>query len=214
MQPAARVRLSVGPTTVFKVLSTFVAIVFIGFAVAAVAFGVIAAATTGATGPTTPADPGTDPSTAPFVTALPGIVLTALGCACALPFALGGGFVLLSAWRSGMWLDGTVVTAHGALVSRRVDLATATVRMAGITYRQGPPPRVRVLVQVPAVEATAPGAAKPVRIPLRDAGLNLLPAGELLALADALAANRGADADRAATIADHVRGLTTDPLAY
>src|SRR4029078_8365278 len=55
---------------------------------------------------------------------------------CGLPFILFALYLLLSIWRGGAWLDGTVLSRRGALLTRQADLAPAVVALGGYQYTQ------------------------------------------------------------------------------
>jgi hypothetical protein len=124
---------------------------------------------------------------------------------------------LLYIWRSGVWLEGTLVTRRGVLISRRADLTTAEVRMGveqWTTTQQTAMYRTYTTYRVPALVISARRGVGSFKVPLRGRGLNLLPDWQLAALAGALAYNRGPDPARAHAIGAHLHGLSRDPLAY
>ncbi|MBB5870556.1 hypothetical protein F4553_003935 [Allocatelliglobosispora scoriae] len=136
---------------------------------------------------------------------------------CGVPFALVGCYLLLRIWREAAWLDGTVLTRRGAFLSRAVDLSTAEIAMGGINYSQHHDHGThhqRSTVRVPALVATDQRSGRITKLPLRGQGLDLLPSGQLAALADALDQNRSAAVERARAIGAHLRSLAADPLAY
>jgi hypothetical protein len=135
---------------------------------------------------------------------------------CGLPFVSVGLYLLVYAWRSASWLDGSVVSKRGAFLTGRADLATAEVRMGGIdhtrTHHHGVH-EYRTVVRIPALVATDTASGKTVKVPLRGQGLDLLPPHELRALAGALSMNTSAGAERARAIAAHLTAIAADPLA-
>lgn len=126
-----------------------------------------------------------------------------------IPFVLIGIYLALSAVRSAAWLEGTKVTVRGALRTRTVDLATATVTAGATTYRRNQ----HTTRQAPTLIARDPAGAA-VTIPLYGVGMAQLPGPELRALADALP-DRDPDARAMAvqlrTMADNPLGLTSRP---
>jgi hypothetical protein len=229
MQPIQRVRLSVGLSTPIKlVVSAFAAVfAFGGVVFAAFAWGVGTFGDTVADGLDPSGTPlgdnpfgGEDPfgGQDPFAQAQDGasvfsFMAKAMGL-CGLPFVLIGLYMIVYAWRSSAWLDGTVVSKRGAFLTRKADLATADVRMGGIdhtrTHHHGVR-EYRTVVRIPALVVTDSG--RTVKIPLRGQGLDLLPPTELQALAGALSLNTSASAERARAIAAHLNGIAMDPLA-
>jgi hypothetical protein len=69
--------------------------------------------------------------------------------------------------------------------------------------------------RIPAIVARDRDTGRPVKIPLRGRGLDLLPRAELVALADALTVGRPAGPEHKAAhaIAERLRQLADDPLA-
>lgn len=126
-----------------------------------------------------------------------------------IPFVFVGIYLALSAVRSAAWLEGTEVTVRGALRTRTVDLATATVTAGATTYRRNQ----HTTRQAPTLIARDPAGAT-VTVPLYGAGMAQLPGPELRALADALP-ERDPDARAMAvqlrTMAANPLGLTSRP---
>ena len=124
-----------------------------------------------------------------------------------IPFVLVGIYLALSAVRSAAWLEDTKVSVRGALRTRTVDLATATVTAGATTYRRNQ----HTTGQAPTLIARDPAGAA-VTVPLYGTGLAQLPGPELRALADALP-DRDPDARAMAiqlrTMADNPLGLTS-----
>lgn len=220
MQPNQRVRLSVGLSTPMKfAVSAFAAVfAFGGLLFAVVAWGI------GSIGEAAAEDFGSDPFGGdpfggdPFAdgretASAISTVMKAFGL-CGLPFVGLGLYLMVYAWRSAAWLDGTVAAKRGAFLTRRADLATADVRMGGIdhtrTHHHGAH-EYRTVVRIPALVVTEGG--RTIKLPLRGQGLDLLPPTEFQALADALDRNTSASAQRARAIAAHLRGIAMDPLA-
>lgn len=235
MQPSQRIHLSVGLATPLKVLASVIALLFIGasgvFMILALGVGEVSKSAgnfadnplVGGTGgpfddPYFSNAPMPMPNTEPFEQASSFVTLfTRLLSLCGIPFVLIGVYLLLHVWRNAAWLDGAAVTKRGALLSRRVDLTTAEVAMGGINYTQHHQHGLRdyqTLVRLPALALTEVSSGRTTKIPLRGQGLDLLPASQLSALADALDQNRSVSAERARAIAAHLRSLAADPLAY
>jgi hypothetical protein len=217
MQPGLRVRLSVGPSLPVRLIGSVVALVFIGGSAAfmLIAFGIGNKVTTLGTtfdqGGTSGVDLGGFDNTTGFLGAVSGL----MGL-CAVPFLLIGFVFMLYLWRVGAWLDGTRVS-YRKLGTRHVDLATASVTMSGVNYvhqNNVGPMQSRTVIRVPALAVAAPGSHRPLKIPLRGQGLDLLPPNELRALADALLTNTGPESARARAVGDHLRKLADDPLVY
>lgn len=108
---------------------------------------------------------------------------------CALPVALLFGYLALRALRYGAWLHGTTAVFRSAFTTRRADLSTASVRGDTVTHAQTHGHH-RYIYSIAVLAARGPASGTEVKIPLRGQGLKRLPAGELLALADAVAARR------------------------
>jgi len=128
-----------------------------------------------------------------------------------VPFMLVGVYLALSALRTAAWLEGTRATVRGALRTRTVDLATATVTASARTYRRNRETTREPTGSAPTVVARDPSGAS-VTIPLHGVGMAQLPPAELRALAEALTANQDRDARAVATqlraMADNPLGLT------
>lgn len=136
------------------------------------------------------------------------------GLVCALPFALFFGYLVLRMLRSRAWLDGTTLVQQGALSRRRVDLATADVTGDTVTHT-GTSGQYRYIYTIAAVAARDPSTGARVKIPLRAQGLKRLPAGELVALADAIMVTRRPGAPsfaNAAAIATRLREMAANPF--
>lgn len=117
--------------------------------------------------------------------------------------ALALGLVLLRLFRSRAWLQGPVLTVGGTFRDASVDLSTAdSVQVVRLNVGSG---RGLTLVALPA------GRQIPVELPLRTRGRggHMMPAGELLALAEAATPN-----PRAAPAVHLLRQLATNPLIY
>jgi hypothetical protein len=130
-----------------------------------------------------------------------------------IPFLLVGVYLTLTALRTAGWLEGTRATVRGALRTRTVDLATATVTAGARTYRRNRETTRESIERVPTLSARDPSGTS-VTIPLHGVGMAQLPPAELRALAEALAANPDRDARSVATqlrtMADHPLGLTAN----
>jgi hypothetical protein len=212
-------RLSVGPSPAAKGVAAFIAVILfvIGFCLAGLAFGMGSWFDSWSSfvedpfagdplAPTmdTPVDEGFSAM---------GWVAKAMGL-CGVPFALGAVYLLLHTWRFQIRLDGTLLSKRGALLTRRADIATAEVNMAGFHYTQRVSHDRRAVYRVAAVAVTDPASGRTIKVPLRGQGLDLLPPNQLRALADALDCNMSADPQRARGIAAQLRELASDPVAY
>ena len=129
-----------------------------------------------------------------------------------IPFLLVGLYLALSALRTAAWLEGARVTVRGAVRTRTVDLATATITAGARTYRRNRDTSRESIERVPTLIAKDPSGAS-VTIPLHGVGMAQLPPAELRALADAMTANQDRDARAVATqlrtMADNPLGLTS-----
>jgi hypothetical protein len=205
---AARVRLSIGASAFGKFFGT-VALIFVLAAVVVTTVRVAdtSAAVEAANGGNSATDSAPSGTAAGILDNFVLAVRTAplpvrlLAVAC----LLGGLYALLYLWRATAWLDGTVVTKRGALLSRRADLARASVRLGSInrssTYVN------TYWYSIPALVVTPPGRAVGLKIPLHGLGLRRLPASQLAALARAVGSNRGPHADQARAVANLLRLL-------
>ena len=126
-----------------------------------------------------------------------------------IPFMLVGIYLALSAVRTAGWLEGTRATVRGALRTRTVDLATATVTASARTYRRSRNTTRESIERVPTLVAKDPASGNSITIPLHGVGLAQLPPPELRALADAMTANPDRDARSLAT---QLRSMAADPL--
>jgi hypothetical protein len=129
-----------------------------------------------------------------------------------VPFLLVGVYLALSSLRTAAWLEGTRATVRGAIRTRTVDLATATVTAGARTYRRDRETSRESIEQLPTLIAGNPADGQSVTIPLHGVGMAQLPPPELRALADAMTANPDRDARNVATqlrtMADNPLGLT------
>lgn len=107
-----------------------------------------------------------------------------------IPFVLVGLYLALASARTAAWLEGTNATVRGALRTRTVDLATATMTAGPLELRP-------ILI------------ASHVAIPLHGVGRSPLPAAELRALAWTVAAN---PAPQAQAMAARLRAMADQPL--
>ena len=126
-----------------------------------------------------------------------------------VPFVLVGLYLAASSLRTAAWLEGTRATVRGAIRTRTVDLATATITAGAHTYRRNRETSRESLAQLPTLIATDPADGRRVTIPLHGIGLAQLPPPELRALADAMTANPDRDARAVAT---QLRTMADDPL--
>lgn len=225
MHPGRRIRLSVGLSVPMQVAATFILLIMIGVislvALAGFSFGPLASMFTN---PTPQAPSLVLPTEAlnhplpqlPNVD-IPGAVDTVGKVVGSIALAMGVLFLylLLYLWRSGIWLEGTLVTRRGVLLSRRADLSTAVIRMGNQNYttvHQSAMYRTYTTYRVQALVISAPRGAGKFKVPLRGRGLDLLPDWQLAALGAAVATNRGPDPARAHAIATYLYDLSRDPL--
>ncbi|MCX5069395.1 hypothetical protein OOJ91_26465 [Micromonospora lupini] len=126
---------------------------------------------------------------------------------CGLPFVLLGVYLVLRVLRTAAWLDGSRVRVRGAIRSRTVDLAIASIDSR--PHREMGVDPSAAAGRSPAVVVTDRASGHRVTIPLRGMGLPVLPPSELRALADAFAAGRpgGEPSDDARTLAADLRRL-------
>jgi hypothetical protein len=209
----ARVRLSIGAPASGKIFGT-VALIFVLAAVVVTTVGV--AMTSAAVEAANRGNSTTDSAVAGTPAGILGDFAVALRTVplpvplLALACLLGGLYALLYLWRATAWLDGTVVTKRGALLSRRADLASASVRLGSINRSSTSVNnnwRTTSSYNIPALVVTPPGRAVPLKIPLHGLGLRRLPASQLAALARAVGSNRGPHADRARAVGNYLRLL-------
>lgn len=219
MARTPRVKLSVGASGAVKGLTVIVAVIMLavsGF-VGLVAYGLTYGAQTIITsslddGPWHLDDEGKLVQ-GPGQTEATGFTL-ALGiggAACSLIVALVGLYLMLRVVRTGAWLEGSVLCVRGALRTKRRDLAT-TVVSGGSRLRSGDD---RSVQKVEVIMAADPGSSRKIVLPLRGAGLAMLPAEELRMLANAITNHRtrsGPD-DGAFLLAEHLRRLAADPFS-
>jgi len=97
---------------------------------------------------------------------------------------------LLGILRSGFWLDGTVLVQRGAILTRRVDLATAEVGTEGIMAPRVPGSDMWGHTASTAIRARDPRTGVTIKVPLPAPGQGRLPSDELTAIADAIMARR------------------------
>lgn len=133
---------------------------------------------------------------------------------CGVAFSLFAVYLLLHTWRFQMRVDGGTLSKRGVLLTRRTDLTTAEVNMAGFNYAQRMSNDHRIVYRVAALAVTDPANGKTIKVPLRGQGLDLLPSHQLRALADVLDRNLSSDPQRARTIAAHLRELAADPIMF
>jgi hypothetical protein len=100
----------------------------------------------------------------------------------------------------------------GAIRTRTVDLATATIAAGATTYRRNRDTTREWTEQSPTLIAKDPATGRGITIPLHGVGMAQLPPPELRALAEALTVNLDRDARTLATqlhtMADNPLGLT------
>ena len=205
-------RLSVGPSPAAKGVTSFAAVFLlaVGFCFAGLAFGMggvfdsFGEFAADPSGLENPLDEGF---------AVAGWLATAMGL-CGLPFVFFGVYLFLHTWRFQIRLDGTLLSKRGVLLTRRAELTTAEVNMAGFHYSQRISHDRRAVYRVAAVAVTDPAGGKTIKVPLRGQGLDLLPPHELRALADALDRNMSSDPQRDRGIAAHLRELASNPVAF
>lgn len=210
-------RLSVGPSPAAKGIISFAAVLLFvaGFCFAGLAFGIGGffdnfSELTGE--PASPGEVAPDLPAGEGFTAF-GWVAKAMGL-CGIPFVIGAVYLLLHSWRFQMRLDGDVLSKRGAFLTRRTDMTTAEVKMAGFNYSQRISHDHRAVYRVAALAVTDPATRRTIKVPLRGQGLDLLPPQQLRVLADVLDRNRSSDPQRARGIAARLRELASDPIAY
>ena len=199
---AARVRLSIGASAFGKIFGT-VGLVLV---LAAVVVTTVKVADTSAAGET--ANGGNSATDSALSGTTAGVLddfaqgvrtaplpfrLLALAC------LLGGLYALLLLWRATAWLDGTVATKRGALLSRRADLARASVGLGSIDRSS-----TTHWYNIPAPVVTPPGRTLSLKIPLHGLGLRRLPASQLVALARAVGSNRGPHTDQTRAVGNYL----------
>jgi hypothetical protein len=101
---------------------------------------------------------------------------------------------------------------RGAIRTRTVDLATATITAGATTYRRNRATTRESTERAPTLIAEDAAGGHRVTIPLHGVGMAQLPPPELRALAEALTPNQDRDARNLAarlrTMADNPLGLT------
>jgi hypothetical protein len=126
-----------------------------------------------------------------------------------IPFLLIGVYLALSALRTAAWLEGTKATVRGAVRTRTVDLATATITAGATTYRRNRDTTRESTEQAPTLIAKDPATGRGITIPLHGVGMAQLPPPELRALAEALSPNQDRDARN---VAAQLRAMADNPL--
>jgi hypothetical protein len=204
------VRLSIGASVLGKIIGTVALLLILaGVVVTTVRVADTSAAIEAASGGRSATDNAVSGTTAGMLdgfatamrTAPEPVRLLALAC------LLGAVYTLLYLWRATAWLDGTVVTKRGAVLSRRADLARASVRLGSINRSSTSVNngwRTTSSYSIPALVVTRPGRALPLKIALHGLGLRRLPASELAALARAVISNRSPHADQARAVGDYL----------
>ncbi|MEV4415410.1 hypothetical protein [Catellatospora sp. NPDC049609] len=220
-----RLALSIGVPTGIKIFATVVAAFMIGgsvlFAVLASGLSFFARTTVNSTvgdgdfhiddngnlvpGPAP--DPGSDIAAGISVIGL-------AGAGCALLVSLVAVYFLLRVWRTAAWLDGTVLTVRGALSSKTADLSTSIVNGGSRLQAVGAGDS-RTLHRVQVLQVADPRSGVQLTLPLRGAGLAMLPAGQLTALADAITRGRSRTeaTESSFVVADRLREFARDPFA-
>lgn len=219
-----RTSLSIGASAVSKVVMVVVALFMTAFAVGVglAAYGFAYATDTVVTssgaigeyhvdkdGKLVPGPPG-DPE---FVGGI-GAAVGGAGMLCSLLFLGLVVFLLLRTWRTAGWLEGSVLNVRGALKTKSQDLATASIS-GGSQLQQVGAGESRTVHRVQTLVATDPASGRSVTLPLRGAGLAILPGDQLMMLANAITNQRvrsGPD-DMAFIVADRLRELARDPFA-
>jgi hypothetical protein len=132
-----------------------------------------------------------------------------------LPFIAFGSHAAVRALRYSAWLVGTRAYVRGAFRTRSADLATAAISTGAVTYRHDGPGPHDSIHRIPTIVALDANTGQKVTIPLRGAGLALLPPAQLRALASAMTVGRpiGEQHRTAHAFADRLRQLADDPLA-
>jgi hypothetical protein len=220
-------RLSVGASGPVKAIATVAGVLIVGVAAFFVVVTIVAGSFFDVVGDFSANPPIPVPSDAPAIPGDPGppavdlreptgvIATVVRGSAlCAVPFVLLAGFLVLRVLRYRAWLDGTTAVVRGAVITRRVDLATADVRGDAVRHSETHG-HYRYVYLLPALFAQDRATGEKLKIPLRGQGLKRLPSAELCALADAIMAYRHpADpAHRSATaIAAHLRQMAANPF--
>ena len=88
---------------------------------------------------------------------------------------LVGGYLALSTLRTAAWLEGTRATVRGALRTRTVDLATATITAGATTYRRNRDTSRESIERAPTLIAEDAAGGHRVTIPLHGVGMAQLP---------------------------------------
>ncbi|MEU4470215.1 hypothetical protein [Micromonospora sp. NPDC023888] len=132
---------------------------------------------------------------------------------CGLPFVLLSIYLVLRVLRTAAWLEGSHVRVRGAFRTRGVDLSTARIDAAPLSYREADDDRSAGGQRAPAIVATDHADGRRLTIALHGMGLTSLPPSELRALADAITTGRpedGRDGD-AHAVARQLRRLAETP---
>ncbi|GAA1618598.1 hypothetical protein ACFQY4_03070 [Catellatospora bangladeshensis] len=141
-------------------------------------------------------------------------VIGLAGAACALLVILVAGYMVLRVWRTAAWLEGTVLTVRGALGSKTADLATSIVT-GGSQLQAVGTGEARSYHRVQVLHAADPRSGVQLTLPLRGAGLAMLPAAQLTALADAITRGRPRTeaTESSFVVAERLRDFARDPFA-
>ncbi|MFG1914007.1 hypothetical protein [Micromonospora sp. NPDC048898] len=132
---------------------------------------------------------------------------------CGLPFVLLGVYLVLRVLRTAAWLEGSHVRVRGAFRTRGVDLATARIDAAALSYDESGDDFPGGRRRTRAIIATDHSDGRRVTVALQGMGLASLPPSELRALADAITTGRpvdGRDGD-AHAVARQLRRLAEHP---
>ncbi len=225
MSHPSRLALSIGATTGIKIFATVVATVMIGISAvgALFAFGFSFFARTTVNSTVSDGDFHLDDSgnLVPGPAPDPGFgigdgfsVIGLGGAACATLVALFAVYFVLRVWRTGAWLDGTVLSVRGALGTKTCDLSTALVSGGTQLQRVGAGDS-RTLYRVQVLHAADPRSGVRITLPLRGAGLAMLPADQLTALAEAITRGRTRTeaTESAFVVAERLHDYARDPFA-
>ncbi len=223
MSSQPRLALSIGVPTGIKIFATVVAAFLIAGsvlgAVLAFGFSFFARTTVNSTigdgewhvddnGNLVPG-PATDPGLAGGVS-----FIGLAGTACALVVVLFAGYFLLRVWRTAAWLEGDVLTVRGALGTKSADLSTSIVN-GGSRLQAVGAGEARSYHRVQVLNVADPRSGVQLTLPLRGAGLAMLPAAQLTALADAITRGRTRTeaTESSFVVAERLRDFARDPFA-
>ena len=116
------------------------------------------------------------------------------------------GYLVVRAYRTVIWLEGSELVVRGAVTTRRCDLGVAAVRVAGANWLRG----------APVLQAQQPGAGRWLQTPLRTRSGELLDPVRLRALANAIRTGERPDPARAqaAWVAHGLEQLAANPAYH